>query len=98
MITLFIFYAHTVAAVALFTKRWQDGDLKEGLLAVTFLLLIFSVGWSISTVIVKFFIDEKGFGPWMDRDTMSLMLLAIFEAIFYYLQTRHKKRKLAQNV
>ncbi len=94
MITLFIFYVHTVAAVALFTKRWQDGDAKEGLLAVAFLLLIFSVGWSISTVIVKAFVDEKGFGPWMDRDAMSLMLLAIFEAILYYMQTRRKKRKI----
>ena len=94
MITLFIFYAHVIAAAALFTKRWQEGDWKEGLLAVGFLALIFSVGWSISTFLLKAFIDEKGFGVWLDRDTLSLLLLLIMESIFFYLQLRRKRRKL----
>ena len=95
MITLFIFYAHVIAAVALYTKRWQEENWKEGILAVLFLLLIFSVGWSISTVLLKLVMDEKGLGKWFDRDTASLALLAVLESIFFYIQTKRKKHKLA---
>ena len=93
MIPLFVFYAHTIAAVWIFTKRWQEGDWKEGILAVGFLALIFSVGWSMSTFILKLVIDEKGFAIWMDRDALSLLLLAVMEAVFFYIQMKRKKRK-----
>ena len=94
MITLFIFYIHVVAAVVIYTKRWQEENWKEGLLAVGFLALIFSVGWSISTFILKLLMEEKGFGIWFDRDAASLTLLLILESIFFYLQLRRKRRKL----
>ncbi len=95
MITLFIFYIHVIAAVTIFTKRWQEGDVKEGLLGIGFLVLIFSVGWSISTFILKLFVNEKGLGIWFDRDTMSLTLLVIMEAMFFYFQLiRKQKTKL----
>ncbi len=87
MITLLIFYMHTIAAVTFFTKRWQDASWKEGLLAVGFLLLIFSVGWTMSTFIVSLLIGDKGFGPWLDRDTLSLLLLSGLELGFYCAQT-----------
>ena len=93
MITLFIFYLHTVAAIAVYTKRWQEADWKEGILAVGFLLLILGVGWSMSTIIVKLFVGERGFAIWFDRDTLSLLLLTVMEGVFYYLQFQRKKRK-----
>ena len=95
MIALLVFYAHVIAAAALFTKRWQEGDLKEGILAVVFLALIFSVGWSMSTFILKLFVDEKGFAVWLDRDALSLLLLAVVEAIFFTAQIRRKAKKTA---
>ncbi|HYQ86434.1 MAG TPA: hypothetical protein VES59_04225 [Bacteroidota bacterium] len=91
MITLFIFYLHTMAAVALYTKRWQGSNWKEGLLAVGFLLLIFSVGWTMSTFLVSLFISERGFGIWLDRDTLALVVLTMLEAVFYYAQFGRKK-------
>ncbi len=93
MITLFIFYLHTIAAVATFTKRWQEADLKEGVLAVGLFVLIFSVGWSMATVVVKPFIGEKGFGIWLDRDTLALLLLTVGETLFYTFQLRRRRRK-----
>ena len=93
MIALFIFYIHTIAAVWIFTKRWQDGDWKEGILAVGFLALIFSVGWSMSTVILKLFMDEKGFAVWLDRDALSLLLLVVMEGVFFYVQMKRKRKK-----
>lgn len=92
MITLFIFYLHIVAAVAVYTRRWQESGWKEGLLALAFIGLIFSVGWSISTFILKLFVSEKGFGVWLDRDALSLVALTVMEATFYSIQFRHKRR------
>jgi uncharacterized membrane protein YhdT len=94
MITLFVFYVHVIAAATIFTKRWQEVDRREGFLAIGFLALVFSVGWSISAFLLKALIDEKGFGVWLDRDTLSLLLLLIMESIFFYFQLRRKRRKL----
>lgn len=96
MITLFIFYIHTIAAVALYTSRWQEADWKEGLLAVGFLVLIFSVGWTMSTFLVGLFIAEKGFGTWLDRDTSSLLLLTVMESAFFLTYLRRKRRRMAE--
>ena len=93
MIALFVFYAHTVAAAAIFTRRWQESDWKEGILAVGFLALIFSVGWSMSTFLLKLFVDEKGFAVWLDRDALSLLLLVVLESMFFYIQLKRKKHR-----
>lgn len=93
MVILFIFYIHVIAAAAAFTKRWQETDWKEGVLAVGFIVLIFVVGWQMATFIMKLLIDEKGFGIWLDRDALSLLLLTVMEGIFYYLQTKWKHKK-----
>ncbi len=93
MIALLVFYGHTVAAAALFTKRWQESDWKEGILAVGFLALIFSVGWSMSTFILRLIVDEKGLAVWLDRDALSLLLLAVMEGVFFYVQLRRRMRR-----
>lgn len=94
MITLFIFYIHVIAAVTVFTKRWQESGWGDGILGIGFIAIIFSVGWSISTFILKLCIDERGFGVWLDRDALSLLLLTVMEGIFYYIQILRKKRKV----
>ncbi len=93
MITLFIFYLHTVAAVVIYTKRWQESDWKEGMMGVVFLALIFSVGWSVSTFFVRLMVSERGFAKWLDRDTLSLLLLLVIEGIFFYIQVLRRRRK-----
>lgn len=93
MVTLFVFYVHTVAAVYAFTDQYQDEGLGAGTLAVAFMGIVFSVGWSISTFILKFCIDEKGFGMYFNRDAISLALLTLGEAVFYYLFLKGMKKK-----
>ncbi len=92
MIILFVFYIHVVAAAAAFTRRWQESNWKEGILAVGFLVLIFVVGWQMATFIMKLFVEQRGFGPWLDRDALSLLLLTVMEGVFYYIQTRRKRK------
>lgn len=93
MVTLFVFYIHTVAAVYAFTEQYQEEGMGAGVLAVAFMGIVFSVGWSISTFILKFLIDEKGFGMSFNRDALSLAVLTIGEAVFYYLYMRGMKKK-----
>jgi ABC-type Fe3+ transport system permease subunit len=92
MVALFIFYAHTIAAVTLFTKRWQETDWKEGILAVFFLALLFSVFWPMSTFVLKLFIDEKGFAKWLDRDALSLLLVGVMNSLIFYIMIKRKKK------
>lgn len=92
MIALFVFYLHVVAAVYVFTKRWQDENRREAFLAVCFMVLIFFVGWSVSTFILKIFVAQQGLGKFFDRDAMSLVLLTILEGGLYSLYFKKRKR------
>jgi hypothetical protein len=88
MIPLLVFYLHTVAAVWAFTKRFQEEGVKEGVLAVGFMAIIFSVGWTLTTALLQIVISPAGFGRGFDRDALSLLLLTSFEAVFYYYYLR----------
>jgi hypothetical protein len=93
MIALIIFYIHAVAAAAAFTRQYQEEDLGAGVLAVAFMGIIFSVGWSIATFLLKLVISEKGLAPWCTRDVLGLAALSIGEGVFYYLYFRGIKKK-----
>lgn len=84
MIPLIVFYAHVVAFTAVFTKRWQEEGVGEGFLGVLFMLLIFFVGWSMASFVMRLLLPEKGFGTWMNADAAALAVLAVVESVFYY--------------
>ena len=88
MIPLLVFYIHIVAVAAVFTKRWQEEGLSEGMLAVFFMMLIFFVGWSITSFLMKLLLAREGFGLLLDRDAASLLLLTAGEGIFYLFYLR----------
>jgi len=88
MVALLVFYAHVVAMAWAFTKRWQEEGLAEGFIAVAFMVLIFFVGWSISSFILKLFMEQEGLGVFFDRDAASLVLLTAGESVLYYFFVR----------
>ena len=89
MIPLVVFALHVVAAAGAFTRRWQEEGLGEGFLAVFFMGLIFFVGWSMTSFVAKLLIDQEGFGPGLDRDALSLLLLTLAESVFYFVFLRN---------
>jgi hypothetical protein len=95
VITLFIFYLHTVGAATLFTVYWQEEGLKGGLAALGFMVLIFSVGWPMATIVLKLFISPGGVSPWLDRDTLSLVLLTAVEIAGGWTYLGRGRRKAA---
>lgn len=93
MITLFIFYLHAVAAATIFTAYWQEEGLKGGFVSVGFLALIFSAGWPMATIVLKLFVPQEGLGPWLDRDTLSLLLLSAVEASGFSIYLGRKRAR-----
>ena len=93
MIALFLFYLHVVAVTAAFAHQYQEEDMKAGVLAVVFMAILFSVGWSIAAFLLKMVISEKGLGIWFTRDIMGLTLLTVGEGCFYYLYLRGLRKK-----
>ncbi len=91
MIPLLVFYAHIVGVTAVFTRRWQEEGVGEGLLGVFFMAVIFFVGWSMSSFVLKLFLSQEGLAPWFDRDAASLLVLTLAEAIFYYFYFREEE-------
>ncbi|MEG8945874.1 hypothetical protein [Rosettibacter firmus] len=83
MISAIILAAHLIFITYIFTKKWQEESLSAGLINVALIIILFSVGWSISTTVVKIFFDEKGLGIHFNADTISLTLLSIAEFFFY---------------
>lgn len=95
MIALIIFYVHIVAFAAAYTREYQKEGLSAGFLNLGFMILIFSVGWSISTFVLKYLIGSEGFGRWLDRDALSLLVLTIGEGLFYYYYYKDEKKQAA---
>jgi hypothetical protein len=86
MIPLLVFYVHIVFASWLVTKRWQEEGTGEAVLALVFAGLIFFVGWSMSSFLVRLIMDAPVWG--VDEDGASLLLLTCAESVFYYYYLR----------
>ena len=83
MVTAFIFAAHLVFGLYIFSKKWQDDNLKGAFLNLALILILFSVGWSIATIIAKLFMEPEGLGRFYTRDDFALTILAVGEFFFY---------------
>ncbi|MHB8931211.1 MAG: hypothetical protein ACYC5R_11505 [Melioribacteraceae bacterium] len=91
MITALIFSAHLIFMTVIFTKKWQDESLSSAFINLALIIVLFAVGWSISTSVVKLLIDSKGFGIQFDADAISLTLLSIVEYFFYRFYYREEQ-------
>lgn len=83
MVIAFIFLLHIIFIVYIIYKRVKSNSTSSALIDVIFIIIIFSVGWSLSTMFCKLFWEPIGFGKYFDRDTISLTLLTIVEYFFF---------------
>lgn len=83
MISAFIFFAHFIFILIIFTWKWQSDGISGAVMNVSLILILFAVGWTITGMVAKFLMEPKGLGILYDRDTFSLTLLTIVEVIFY---------------
>ncbi len=83
MIVGFIFFVHFIFILTIFTKKWQYETISAGFTNSFLIIIMFAIGWSLTTFITKIFFEPIGFGIYFDRDTISLTILTIFEYFFY---------------
>lgn len=83
MLTGLIFAIHILFILIIFTKKWQDENLSTAFLNVGLIIILFSVGWTITGMIAKAIMEPEGLGREFNRDTFSLVLLTITEFFFY---------------
>jgi Na+/H+-translocating membrane pyrophosphatase len=83
MISAIIFAVHILFMLFIFTKKWQDEGLTNAFLNLSLIIILFTVGWSISGMILKIIIAPEGISLELNRDTLSLILLSIVEFFFY---------------
>lgn len=83
MISGLIFAVHLLFVLIIFTKKWQDENLSTAFLNVGLIIMLFSVGWTITGIVTKTVMEPQGFGRELNRDTFSLVLLTVAEFFFY---------------
>lgn len=84
MIELLIFHLHIIAALYAFTKNWQERGVKEGLLGVGLIGLLFTIGWALTGTIASLILPDSVNYLYFNKDVLSLLLLLIPETIFFY--------------
>lgn len=85
MIEIFIFHLHIIAALYAYTKNWQTRTIKDGLLGVAILMLVFAIGWALTGTIANIIYPDSWKTPWFNNNTLSLVMLTIPESVFFYL-------------
>lgn len=98
MISAIIFAGHLIFVTYIFTKKWQDESLSSAFINLALVIILFTIGWSIATSVLKMFIDQKGFGIHFDSDTISLTLLSIAEYFFYKFYYKDSKTNPIEEV
>lgn len=77
MIPVSLFFIHTIFAVYVFVKTYQSEGVVQASLNVAFIVVIFSVGWTISDLIVGFFISAEGYRVSLPTTKFAMTLLKI---------------------
>ena len=102
MIELVIFYLYFVLVIYAFTKYWQSSGVKDGVLAITVVFLIFIIGWAITGSLANLLYVDSWTSLFFNRDTFSLCLLVIPESIFFYFyffkEDKNSKQKETDNL
>ena len=83
MIPVIVFYAHVVFLVYMFTKNLIEEGGLSAFLSILFIIIIFSVGWTLAEFLLGFFIKPEGLSLMFPRAAFSLLLLTVIETIFY---------------
>jgi hypothetical protein len=84
MIELLIFHLHIAGALYAFTKNWQAKGVKDGLLAVALITLVFTIGWALTGTIAHAVYPQSLNTIYFNSDILGLLLLLIPESFFFY--------------
>jgi hypothetical protein len=84
MASAIIFSLHLIFIVFIFYIKKKNESLSSAFQNLFLIIVLFAIGWAFITMIVNQLLEPQGFGKEFDRDGISLAVLTIVEAIFYY--------------
>jgi hypothetical protein len=77
MIAVIIFFIHVIFAVYVFSKTYQSDGLMQSFLNIGFIIILFSVGWVISDLIIGIVISDQGYLIDIPKGAFGQFLLKI---------------------
>ncbi|HOJ37115.1 MAG TPA: hypothetical protein PLI27_08250 [Ignavibacteriales bacterium] len=92
MLFALIYTAHIIFLLVIFTKKWQNESIQDGLLNILLIIVLFSVGGAVTNMIANVIIPKEGikilyvhekYNIIFDRATFALLSLSIAEYFFY---------------
>lgn len=98
MIAALLMTLHLIFIVYIFVMKYQEESLGSAFLNVALIIILFTVGWSISSSIVKIFFNSEGISLELNSDTISLILLSIGEFFFYRFYYSHKTTAIGKEM
>lgn len=75
MIPVLIFFAHAIFAVWAFAKSYQTDGIVQAFLNIFFIIILFTVGWTISDLIVGFVVLSEGYEIMLPTSKISMFFL-----------------------
>jgi len=77
MIAVIIFYLHLIFACYVFAKTFQSDGVVMALLNVAFVVVLFTVGWTISDLVTGLFISDAGYRILIPQGKFFLTLVKL---------------------
>jgi hypothetical protein len=77
MVAVLIFFVHAIFAVWAFTKSYQNDGWMQAFLNFAFIIILFSVGWTLSDLIMGIFIRDNGYIFYAGYNPVLLVILKL---------------------
>lgn len=91
MIAVFIFLAHIIFLFTIFIKKWKKESLSSGFFNAILIIILFTIGWSLSAMVVKLIFPLQGLSKEFNLDTLALIMVSLGEIVFYRFYYRNKE-------
>jgi hypothetical protein len=60
LIPVIIFFGHTIFAVYIFARSYQDEGTMQAFLNIAFIIILFAVGWTVTDFFTGFILPAEG--------------------------------------
>jgi hypothetical protein len=84
LIPVLVFFAHAIFAVWAFAKSYQTDGIVQAFLNVFFIVILFTVGWTISDLLVGFIVSDVGYEILLPTNGLSMFFLKLTGFIKVY--------------
>lgn len=92
MIPVIIFFGHTIFAVYIFARSYQDEGMVQAFLNVAFIIILFAVGWTVTDFFTGFIIPSAG---WEITNPENIFTLSVLKLTGFYIPVSENIARLA---